>query len=610
MEATFAIADLPFTLAELRRAYAGGLSPEAVVIEAFRRLDAAADPGILILEAREQAIAAARRLDAPDGRPLWGVPFVVKDNIDVAGLQTTAACPDFAYVASHDAFVVSRLRDAGAILIGKANLDQFATGLVGVRTPYPAPRNAVDPDLVPGGSSSGSAVAVARGIVAFSLGTDTAGSGRVPAALNNIVGLKPTLGALSNSGVVPACRTLDTISIFALTVSEAFEIYGIAAAFDPRDAYSRLVSVRPLASMQPGLRIGVPDEASLETCGDVEQARHFRETLVRLRTAGASVSEIDFEPFFAVARMLYEGAWLAERVAAVGARLVDAPGTLHPTTRAVLQPGLGLSAVDAFEGMYRLKALARRCDELMEDVDLLCVPTIPTVVTLEEIAADPIGPNSMLGTYTNFVNLLDLCGIAVPTGPRADGRPGSLTVLARKGEDGRAASLALAIEQGPLGATGWARGATRIAETPVSDDEIAIAVCGAHMSGLPLNREITSRGGRFLKACRSAPEYAFYALAGGPPFRPGMVRQRAGGSAIELEVWALPRAAFGDFMAGIPSPLGIGSIALEDGSVVKGFVCEAWGLDGARDIGRFGGWRNFLRDKDKPELREARAHAM
>lgn len=610
MQTATPIESLPFTLTELRRAYADGVSPEAVVAEAFRRLEAAGDPGILILETRDDALAAAAALGAPEGRPLWGVPFVVKDNIDVAGLATTAACPDFTYVPHEDAFVVSRLKAAGAILLGKANLDQFATGLVGVRSPYPVPRNAIDPDLVPGGSSSGSAVAVARGIAAFSLGTDTAGSGRVPAALNNIVGLKPTLGALSSSGVVPACRTLDTISIFAMTVAEAFEIYGVAAGFDAQDVYSRPVPVRPLTAMHPGIRIGVPDEATLETFGDSAQSDHFRETLVRLRTAGASVTEIDFEPFQAVARMLYEGAWLAERVAAVGKRLIDAPDTLHPTTRAVLEPGLKLTAVDAFEGMYRLKALARRCDELMEDVDLLCVPTIPTVVTLAEIAADPIGPNSRLGTYTNFVNLLDLCGIAVPTGLRGDGRPGNLTVLARKGDDYRAASAAMAIEAGKLGATGWPRPGARPFANVVEADEIAIAVCGAHMSGLPLNPELTSRGARFLRACRTVPEYTLHALAGGPPFRPGMVRKRGGGAAIEVEVWALPRAVFGDFMAGVPSPLAIGSLVLDDGSLVKGFLCEPWGLEGARDISHFGGWRGYLRDKDKPQPMGARAHAV
>ena len=582
------IEELPFTLDALRQAYADGLRPEAVLAEAFRRLDAAADPGIFIHEARHEAIEAARALEFR-GQPLWGIPFAVKDNIDVAGMPTTAACPDFSYTAETDAFVVARLRDAGAIPLGKTNLDQFATGLVGVRTPYPVPLNALDPAIVPGGSSSGSAVAVARGIAAFALGTDTAGSGRVPAALNGIVGLKPTLGALSATGVVPACRTLDTASIFAMTVADAWDIYGIAAGYDSADAYSRHVVPGALFDT-PSFRIGVPDHATLETFGDTAQQAHFRQTLERL---GATVREIDFGPFYAVARMLYEGAWLAERVAAVGGRLAEAPQTLHPTTRAILTPGLKLSAVDAFEGIYRLKALRRDCDAILAEVDALCVPTIPCFVTLAEIAADPIGPNARLGTYTNFVNLLDLCGIAVPTGERADGRPGSATLLAPAGRDALCASLAARLEAGRMGATDWARPAMPDLPLAAGAGEIALAVCGAHMSGLPLNRELTRRGARLIRACRTAPAYRLYALAGGPPARPGLVR-RTGGAAIPLEIWALPAGRFGDFIAGVPSPLCIGTVELEDGTTVKGFLCEAHGLAGAADITEHGGWRAFL----------------
>ena len=417
------IEELPFTLEALRRAYAEGLRPDAVVAEAFRRLDLANDPGILIHEARDAALEAAVALKAPDGRPLWGIPFAVKDNIDVAGMPTTAACPDFTYHPADDAFVVAKLREAGAIVLGKTNLDQFATGLVGVRTPHAVPLNAIDPAIVPGGSSSGSAVAVARGIVAFALGTDTAGSGRVPAALNAIVGLKPTLGAFSATGVVPACRTLDTVSVFAMTVADAWAVYGIAAGYDAADAYSRHVATGALFDASV-VRIGVPDAATLKIFGDKVQAAAFRATVEELRAAGAEIRELDFSPFHAVARMLYEGAWVAERVAAVGERLKLKPETLHPTTRAILEPGQRLSAVDAFEGFYRLKALRRDCEALLSGVDALCVPTIPSFVTMAEIAADPIGPNSRLGTYTNFVNLLDLCGIAVPTGAAAPPPPG------------------------------------------------------------------------------------------------------------------------------------------------------------------------------------------
>ncbi|MCB1479662.1 MAG: allophanate hydrolase [Rhodobiaceae bacterium] len=594
------LADLPFTLASLRKAYAGGVSPEAVIAEAFRRLEAIDDPGIFIHEAREAARAEAKALGKPDGRPLWGIPYAVKDNIDVAGMPTTAACPDFAYDADEDAFVVAQLRAAGAICVGKANLDQFATGLVGVRTPYPVPRNAIDPEIVPGGSSSGSAVAVARGIVCFSLGTDTAGSGRVPAALNSIVGLKPTLGLLSSAGMVPACRTLDTISIFSLTAADAWEVLEACAEYDPADVWSRKLAAPKRSPLPPFLQIAVPDAASLETFGDTAQEEHFRSTIANLRTRGAVVHEIDFTPFYDAAKMLYEGAWVAERTAAVGSRLAEAPETLHPTTRAIVEPGQVLSAVDAFEGIYRLKELRRDCEALLAGIDLICVPTVPCFVTMEEIEADPIGPNSRLGTYTNFVNLLDLCGIAVPTGARFDKRPGSLTILARAGDDARAAALAACVEQGPLGATGWPRPAAPSPESEAGRDEIAVAVCGAHMSGLPLNHELTSRGARFLKSSRTAADYRFYALAGGPPERPGLVCTGDGsGASIGVEIWAMPRDTFGGFMAGIPEPLCIGTLTLEDGSTVKGFLCEARAAGNAAEITKLGSWRNYLKDREK-----------
>ncbi|MEP9386055.1 allophanate hydrolase [Mesorhizobium sp. KR9-304] len=588
------IEDLPFTLRSLRQAYAQGTRPTDVVKEAFRRLDAVADPGIFIHDAREKALAATRALGEPDGRPLWGVPFAVKDNIDVADMPTTVACPDFAYGAEADAFVVTKLRQAGAICLGKTNLDQFATGLVGVRTPYPVPRNALDTAIVPGGSSSGSALAVAHGFAAFALGTDTAGSGRVPAALNGIVGLKPTLGALSAAGMVPACRTLDTISIFAMTVADAWEVFETAAGYDPADAYSRKLPKPRLASLPPALRIGIPHAATLQTFGDAAQTDHFRVTLDRLRATGATIVEMDFEPFYAVARMLYEGAWVAERVAAVGPRLTEAPETLHQTTRAILEAGLKLTAVDTFKGIYRLKELSRVCEESLASVEALCVPTVPTVVTMADIAADPIGPNARLGTYTNFVNLLDMCGIAVPTGARADGWPGSVTFLAATGRDGLCAALGASVEAGRLGATDWPRPPAPLFIADPGPDEIALAVCGAHMSGLPLNGELTGCGARFLRASQTAPIYGLHALAGGPPFRPGLVRRSVGGDAIELEVWALPKERFGEFIAGVPAPLCIGTVALRDGTLVKGFLCESQGLSGGTDITGFGGWRAYL----------------
>lgn len=589
------IRELPFTLAALRQAYAEGLPVEAVIEEAFRRLDATGDPGIFIHQAREAALAEARSLGTPDGRPLWGIPYVAKDNIDVANMPTTAACPDFEYMADCDAFVIGRLRQAGAICLGKTNLDQFATGLVGVRTPYPVPLNAVDPKIVPGGSSSGSAVAVAHGIASFSLGTDTAGSGRVPAALNGIVGLKPSLGALSGSGLVPACRTLDTISIFAMSVADAWTVFEAAASYDPADAYSRRLPAQRLSATPGTVRIAVPDETSLKTLGDKAQEDHFRATVASLRTQGAVVQEIDFQPFYDVASLLYEGAWVAERTAAVGKRLTDAPETLHPTTRAIIEPGLSLTAVDAFRGLYRLQDLRRQCEELLAETDFLCVPTIPTFVSVEEITADPVGPNSGLGTYTNFVNLLDLCGIAVPTGLREDGRPGSLTVLARSGQDAAAAGLAETLEAGPLGVTSWPRLKSALATSEIAVDELAIAVCGAHMSGLPLNKELIAHGARFVKACKTAPKYRFFALAGGPPKRPGLVHVENGsGASINVEVWAMPLETFGSFMVGIPAPLCIGTVTLEDGTSVKGFLCEGHAVENAVEITELMSWRTYL----------------
>ncbi|MFN3147367.1 MAG: allophanate hydrolase [Paracoccaceae bacterium] len=434
-----------FDIGALHAAYAAGLSPAEVMAEALRRVEAAGDPGIFLhLRGAEalQAEAAALPPFDPVAMPLWGVPFAVKDNIDLGGAPTTAACPAYAYTPAEDAFVVAALRAAGAIPLGKTNLDQFATGLVGVRTPYPVPLNAIDPAIVPGGSSSGSAVAVARGIVSFALGTDTAGSGRVPAALNNIVGLKPTLGALSNTGVVPACRTLDTISVFALTVPDAWRAFAAAARYDPADAFARPVLAPPLAAPPPVLTIGVPDAATREFFGDDVQAASFEHALAGLEKGGARIVELDFTPFFQVAEMLYEGAWVAERLTVVEELMARDPDALHPVTRQIIGAGARLSAADAFRGIYRLADLKRAAEPAIAQVDLLCVPTIPTFYTVEDLAADPVGPNSRLGTYTNFVNLMDLCGIAVPCGPRGDGRPGSVTLLAPAGRDALAAAVA------------------------------------------------------------------------------------------------------------------------------------------------------------------------
>lgn len=590
---------LPFTFRDLHDAYAAGVQPADVVVEVYRRIAAVNDPGIFLhLPDREAVVAAAVQLGPfdPVARPLWGIPFAVKDNIDAAGMPTTAACPDFTYDAERDAFVVGLLRDAGAILIGKTNLDQFATGLVGVRTPYAIPRNAIDPEIVPGGSSSGSGVAVSLGLVAFSLGTDTAGSGRVPAALNNIVGLKPSLGALSATGVVPACRTLDTISIFALTVEDAYAAFQVATVFDPEDAFSRAIPANGIGCRPTAFRVGVPDAATREFFGDAAQAESFGGALAAISALGGEIAEIDFTPFYAVAQMLYEGAWVAERYTVVESLIARDRDALHPATLKVISRAEGFSAADVFNDFYRMADLKRAIEPILAGFDMFCVPTIPTFYSLRDLEADPIGPNSRLGTYTNFVNLLNLCGIAVPVGPRSDNRPGSVTLLAGAGRDGEIAALASALHRRfapALGATGWTLPERDIAAPQPGPGEMAVAMVGAHMAGLPLNGEVTRLGGRFLYVAKTAPDYRLYSLAGGPPRRPGLVRGDAG-AAIALEVWALPVAAFGDFMNGIPQPLGIGTVVLADGSRVKGFLCESAGLEGAEDITIHGGWRAYL----------------
>jgi allophanate hydrolase len=488
-------------------------------------------------------------------------------------------------------------------VIGKTNLDQFATGLVGVRTPYGAPLNAVDPEIVPGGSSGGSGVIVGHGIVTFSLGTDTAGSGRVPAALNNIVGLKPTLGTLSATGVVPACRTLDTVSIFALTVDDAYEAFAVARGFDPLDAYSKPLEHEKLTASPMPLRIGVPDAASIEFFADHVQQAAFDRDVAILKAKGATIEYIDFAPLYAIANMLYEGAWVAERYTVIDDLLATNPDAVHPVTRKIITHAESMSAADAFKGMYRLADLKREAEPMLADLDMMCVPTIPTFYSVADLEADPVTPNSNNGTYTNFVNLLDMCAIAVPTAPRGDGRPGSVTLIAGAGQDADVAVIARGFEADcirTMGATVHpVQAPSALPSRPSS--QIELAVCGAHMTDLPLNWQLTDLGATFLRKASTSANYKFYALAGGPPARPGLVRiDGADSGAIALEIWSLPKTAFGTFMAGIPAPLGIGTVELSDGSSVKGFICEADGTKGATDITNLGDWRSFLAQQDVP----------
>ena len=585
----------------LHAAYSAGLDPARVIDHVFAKLARVNDPGIFITlcdrNAISKAVAALGAFD-PRSKPLWGVPFAVKDNIDAAGLPTTAACPAFAYTPRESATAVEKLRTSGAILIGKTNLDQFATGLVGVRTPFPVPRNAIDPTLVPGGSSSGSAVAVAHGIVSFALGTDTAGSGRVPAGLNNIVGLKPSLGAVSTKGVVPACRTLDCVSVFAATVDDAWVVYAAMAGEDPSDPYSRKIILGQIGAAPPRPVIGIPRAADLRFFGDAAAQAAWHAGLEILQGLSCTFVPIDMTPFYATAALLYEGAWVAERHAGIRTFMDEHKGDMHPVTRQITEGAKRFSATDAFEGLYKLQALKRATESVWKGIDALAVPTAPNAPTLADLAADPIGPNAKLGTYTNFVNLLDLAALAVPGPMRADARAAGITLIGARGSDAALASLGRLFHA----KAGVSIGATRhpLPPTPALAPSapagfIELVAVGAHLSGMALNHELREAGGLFLRTAATEPSYKLYALPGGPPKRPGLVRVKSGtGHAIATEVWALPADGFARFVAGIPAPLGIGTLLLAGGTRPKGFLCEPEAINGAEDISHHGGWRAYI----------------
>jgi allophanate hydrolase len=589
------------TIATLLAAHAAGKALTATVEETYDGIERHDDPALFIaMRPRREAAAIAQRIqaDGPEKKPLYGVPFAVKDNIDVLGLPTTAGCPAFAYEPKRSAFVVERLEQAGAIVIGKTNLDQFATGLVGVRSPYGVPRNALRPGLIPGGSSSGSATAVGAGLVPFSLGTDTAGSGRVPAALNGIVGLKPSLGALSATGVVPACRALDTISVFALNVADAFAVFQAAFGFDDRDAYSRSFASPSLSAVPNGIRLGAPRPDQRKFFGDAEAEAAFSRDLEAIESLGARVVEFDFGPFGEVARLLYEGPWVAERFAATKPLIEGNPDALYPVTRAIIEGARKFDAVAAFEAFYRLADLKRQTKRAWANFDAMLLPTAPRYYTVAEVEADPVRLNSLLGTYTNFVNLLDLSAIAAPSGMRGDGLPSSVTLVGPSGADGLLAGVAALIQSrsgAPMGATGKPAPQPQQAAAHATRDRVEIAVVGAHLTGLPLNRELVELGASFLREVETTRDYRLFALPGTVPAKPGLLRVAdGGGAAIKAEVWTLDPAGFGAFVAKIPAPLTIGAVRLSDGGSVKGFLVEAEAVKAAEDVSRFGGWRAYL----------------
>jgi len=576
-------------------------NPQDVLAGVQARIDASADPAVWI--SRLDSTQLRPYLDALQDRsvdelPLYGIPFAIKDNIDLAGVPTTAACPDYAYTPDASAFAVQCLIDAGAIPVGKTNLDQFATGLVGTRSPYGACRNPFDVDYIAGGSSSGSAVAVATGQVSFALGTDTAGSGRVPAAFTNIVGLKPTRGLLSTRGVVPACRSLDCVSVFALTLDDADRVLRSAARFDTADAYAR----RPPAGVPTfgthRFRFGVPRAEQLAFFGNRNAEGLFQQAVARLTELGGEAVTLDFEPFLAAARLLYEGPWVSERYAAIETFIARQPEALFPVTREIIAVGRQAGAVEAFKAQYRLMDYRRQSERAWEAVDVMLTPTAATIYRIDAVNADPLRLNSNLGYYTNFMNLLDLGAVAVPAGFQADGLPFGVTLMAPAFADAALVALGNRLHRSQA----LTAGATGLPLPPESaperlpDGVVPLVVCGAHLSGLPLNGQLTERGAWRMETTRTSPHYRLYALPGGPPLRPGLVREPDSGS-IEVEVWVVPADRLGGFLQAIPAPLGLGKVELEDGRWETGFICEPCGIEGAVDVTGFGGWRACLESR-------------
>jgi allophanate hydrolase len=565
-------------IAELRSALLEGrLSPSDAVRQAYDAL-AALESAVISWVPEDIALGLAEAAD-PATQPLGGIPFAVKDNIDVASVVTTAGCPSYGYLPPASAPVVARLVAAGAIPVAKTNLDQFATGLVGTRSPYGVPVNVFDPRRVPGGSSSGSAVAVGSGAVPFALGTDTAGSGRVPAAFNGIVGLKPTRGWLSARGVVPAVRTADCVSVFALSVEDAWAVASVAGGFDPEDDYSRRPGAAPVTGgrLRLGLVAGTP---------------------VSLDGLGFDVREVDIDELQEAGRLLYGGPWVAERLAVIGDFLRGDHEGIDPTVREIILAADRWTAADAAAGAYELARLRRRAERLWDDVDVIVHPTVPRQPTLEEVAADPIGVNAELGPFTTFTNLLDLCAVAVPVG--LDGSlPVGVSVIGPAWADAAVAGVAAAIHA----TSGGLRGATGSPlagpawSPPPGRGTVDLAVVGAHLRGQPLHQQLVDLDARMVGATTTTPDYRLYALANTTPPKPGLVRVPFGtGAAIEIEIYRLSEAGFGRFVAALPPPMCIGTVDTCSGPV-RGFLCEPIAVTDAADITTFGGWRAYLESR-------------
>jgi len=592
---------LDLSITSLHRQYRDGkLTPSSVIDHILERCRQYQDHNVWIhLLTREEIMPFLERLRdaAPDTLPLFGVPFAIKDNIDLAGIPTTAACPQFSYIPEESAFVVQQLINAGAIPVGKTNMDQFATGLTGTRSPYGAVKNSIHPDYISGGSSSGSAVATGLGLVSFALGTDTAGSGRVPAMFNNLIGVKPSCGTVSTRGVIPACRSIDCVSLFALNPDDAGRIFSIMSSFDEQDCYARKPEAES-ARIKSKFRFGIVPHDQLQENPDTAVYGLMQQATERLVTLGGTPVEIDFTPFQQAAQLLYEGPWVAERYTAIENLITQTPEVLHPVTRTIISGAEKFSAVDTFKAIYQLRELKLQADRIVSGVDFILTPTASNIFTIKAAEADPIALNSSLGYYTNFVNLLDYSAIAIPAGLLSNGLPFGVTLFADRNRDIdliRMSRRILAIAGLSPGATGFNWIADRNPDAEIDKNRVKLLVCGAHLTGMPLNHQLIDLGAMLVKSTTTAPTYRLYALAGGPPFRPGLVRDTNNGTAIEVEIWSMPFANIGAFLQGIPAPLGLGKVELTDGSEVIGFICEPYAVNSAKDISAYGGWSSYFK---------------
>lgn len=573
----------------------GELTPRRLVEALLERAKSIHNPNIWIYRLRAEELEPyLQKLEASDpaSLTLYGIPFAIKDNIDLAGVQTTAACPAYAYTPEVSAAVVEKLIVAGAIPLGKTNLDQFATGLVGVRSPYGVPRNPLAPDRVPGGSSSGSAVALSEGLVSFSLGTDTAGSGRVPAMFNRLWGIKPSRGRLSTRGVVPACRTLDCVSIFTLDGADAQTVLQVAEGYDAAEPYS--LPIRDVA-LPDSKKLGVPQPEQLMFFGDAGYERTWRQALGELEARGWQIVEVDFEPFLKAARLLYEGPWVSERTATLQEFIETNAGDFFPATHSIIAGGLDNTACQAFAASYKLAELKRSSESTWEGLAAIVTPTAGGFPTLADLEADPIGPNSQLGYYTNFMNLLDLCAVAVPAGETENGLPFGLTWIAPRDTDRALIDVACSPHALCVRACAQSEGSsTGALASEHATAMLPVLLFGAHMRGLPLNAQVLDLGGEFIAEVRTAPKYRMVYLPEPAPHRPGIVRVGQGGFSIAAEEWSFPMSSLGEFLSTLQQPLGLGQIELESGRKVHGFLCEAVAAAAARDISASGGWRPFL----------------